>query len=204
MGDIQAKVFGNVPFTMPQSPQAGAHLGHAYATQFASAPSALTGDCLGVVYAANDPSARPNRKRMHAASTLFCRLLPSRQHITEERWVKAHVVDAIAKLKNDPPSLQAFVDILSSQAQLDALANSEADFAAKDGHELDVSNLIDQPVFDFHARAYAKTLRIARAIATMLSLRPSNEQKSIKHERKPPPSALRPRPLFAYLPWFKS
>ena len=122
---------------------------------------------------------------MHAESTHYWRQLPSRAHITEERWVKAHIVDEIVKLRKQPEQQQAYIQGLSDEAKLDALANLEADLAAKEALAQDPANLRDQPLFDLHHHVYIKTLCIARVIATLLPLWPSNEERGIKHDRKP-------------------
>ena len=51
-GRVLASLSGNVPATMPQTPQSGEHLGHAYAVQHLQSKATLSGDCKAVVNAA--------------------------------------------------------------------------------------------------------------------------------------------------------
>ena len=169
------------PRPCPKTPQSGEHIAHADAVQHLVRCSTLSGDCKGVVAAAQDQSDRPlNRKRLHAASTRAVRTSPSLTHVAEERWVKAHVADDIAKLAKDPAAMQRKLDSLTRQEKLDALANSEADDAAKFAMTEDKANAADQHVFDLHAATYAKTVRIAKVIGTMLLQWPSNTERGEK------------------------
>ena len=46
-GNVEASVFGNVPASLPQTPQSGEHLGHAYSVQFALVPPCSRGTAKG-------------------------------------------------------------------------------------------------------------------------------------------------------------
>ena len=112
-----------------------------------------------------------HRKRMHAAATFVARHAPNAQYVKEDRWVKAHVADELAKLADQPQAVQqAFIDKLTPSETLDAIGNSEADLAAKQALEDAYNSRTDQRVFDAQAATYAKTFRIARTIATMLAM----------------------------------
>ena len=64
--------------------------------------------------------------------------------VTEERWVKAHVADELAKLAKTPDEMQSRIDSMTKQEKLDAYANSMADDAAKDAMTEDIANSADQ------------------------------------------------------------
>ena len=83
-GDVLATFSGNVPATMPQTPQSGEHIAHAFAVEHLARRATLSGDCKGVVAAAQDQSDRPlNRKRLHAAATRAVRTSPAVVHVAE-------------------------------------------------------------------------------------------------------------------------
>ena len=69
--------------------------------------------------------------------------------------------------------------------KLDAIGNSEADLTAKQALEDAYNSRVDQHVFAAQAATYAKTFRIARTIATMLAMWPSNTEAGRKHTRPP-------------------
>ena len=92
----------------------------------------------------------------------------------------------MAKLADQPqPVQQAFLDKLTPMETLDAIGNSEADLTAKQALEDAYNSKVDQRVFDAQAATYAKTFRIARTIATMLAMWPSNTEAGRKHARPP-------------------
>jgi hypothetical protein len=184
-GNTLATFSGNVPRSMPQTPQSAEHLAHAFAVQHLEGESILTGDCKGVVKDANDPSRKPlGRKRMHAAATHAVRCSDKQHFVKHDRWTKAHVLDGIAKLAKQPQKQQAAIAALTSQQNFDALANCEADKVAKAALEEDISCQRDEHVFATHASCYARTKAIARVIATMLQQWPSNTEQGKRHVRK--------------------
>ena len=65
---------------------------------------------------------------------------PTRHHVTEDRWVKAHVTDELAKLAKQLEEMQRRIDSMPKQERLDALANSLADDAARDAMTEDIAN----------------------------------------------------------------
>ena len=100
---------------------------------------------------------------MHAAATFVARHAPTARHVKDDRWVKAHVADELAKLADQPQAVQqAFIDNLTPSQTLDAIGNSEADLAAKQALEDAYNSKTDQWVFDAQAATYAKTFRFAR------------------------------------------
>ena len=121
---------------------------------------------------------------MHAAATLFVRNSPSKRYVSEERWVKAHVTDKLAKLAKDPAAQQRMLDSLTTQEKLDAVANFEADEIAKQAMQEDRANCADKQALALHSATYAKTVRIAKVISTMLMQWPSNTERGVTHQRK--------------------
>ena len=117
---------------------------------------------------------------MHAAATLYARNSPSKQYVCEERLVKAHVADKLAKLASDPAAEQRMLDSLSTQEKLDAVANCEADEVAKNAMLEDRANIVDRQILALHSATYAKTVRIAKVISTMLMQWPSNTERGVK------------------------
>ena len=123
---LVAAVLGSVPDTMPQTAQSGEYLGNFMATKQLVAAAELVGDCLGVVNAANNQTEKAiSRKRMHAATVRYARALDSREHVTQQRWVKAHQFQSLEKLTKDERQRQ--LAQMSPQQRRDVMGNHFAD-----------------------------------------------------------------------------
>ena len=117
--NVVFSVAGPVWAPLPQTAQAGEHVGFAVGYELAEAPFIGHSDCLNVVHAANKPADEQLLSRATYAGIRRSALANySARHFTEARYVPAHRSDAA-------------IAALCDRDRKIALANQQADLLAK-------------------------------------------------------------------------
>ena len=98
-----------------------------------------------------------NKKRMHAAATMFARSATTGRYVKADKWVKAHVLDDLTKAQL-PSALSSMTEV----QKRDAYGNKAADEQAKLANEEYELNVKDQHIIAQDAKDRNKLRLVAK------------------------------------------